>query len=137
MIMRPRHFCALLLTTLILSGCGPAPEQTVGTLSGQDLMARLDAGDAPLILDVRTPAEYAAGHIPGAVNIPHDALGARLAELGGDRDREIVVHCQSGRRAATAEELLTDAGYTGVAHLDGDMVGWRSADLPVVKTTAP
>lgn len=137
MIMRPRQFFALLFTTLFLTGCGPAPDQAVGTLSGQDLMARLDAGDAPLILDVRTPAEYAAGHIPGAVNIPHDALGARLAELGGDRDREIVVHCQSGRRAATAEKLLMDAGYTGVAHLDGDIVGWQSAGLPVVTAIAP
>jgi rhodanese-related sulfurtransferase len=100
-------------------------------------MARLDAGDAPLILDVRSPGEYAAGHIPGAVNIPHDALGVRLDELGADPDREIVVHCQSGRRAATAEQMLMDAGYTGIQHLDGDMAGWRSAGLPVEMDAAP
>lgn len=135
--MRPRQLFTLLLLVLTLTGCGPAPDKAVGNLSGGELMARLDAGDAPLILDVRTPGEYADGHIPGAVNIPHAALGARLAELGEDRDVEIVVHCQSGRRAATAEQMLMDAGYTGIQHLEGDMAGWRSAGLPVVTEAAP
>jgi rhodanese-related sulfurtransferase len=135
--MRPRQLFALLIFALTFTACSPAPENTVGTLSGADLMARLDAGDAPLILDVRSPGEYAAGHIPGAVNIPHDALGVRLDELGADPDREIVVHCQSGRRAATAEQMLMDAGYTGIQHLDGDMAGWRSAGLPVEMDAAP
>lgn len=135
--MRPSRLFTLLFLVLALAGCGPATDQGVGKLSGGELMARLDSGDVPLILDVRTSGEYADGHIPGAVNIPHDALGARLDELGADRDVEIVVHCQSGRRAATAEQILMDAGYTGIQHLEGDMAGWRSAGLPVVTEVAP
>lgn len=136
--MRLQQRLTLLFLAVMLTGCGPAPDNNVvGELSGEELMARLDAGNAPLILDVRTPEEYAAGHIPGAVNIPHDVLGGRLAELGNDRDIEIVVHCQSGRRAATAEKLLIDEGYTGIQHLQGDMAEWHSAGRPVVTAAAP
>ena len=135
--MRLKQAITLLFLVPMLAGCGPAPDKTVGKLSGEELKSRLDAGNAPLILDVRTPAEYAAGHIPGAVNIPHDALGARLDEPGVGRDAEIVVHCQSGRRAATAEELLMAEGYTGVQHLEGDMAGWRAAGLPVAADAVP
>lgn len=136
--MRPQRLFALLFLAVTWIGCSPASDdQVVGKLSGEALMARLDAGEAPLILDVRTPEEYAAGHIPGAVNIPHEALGGRLDELGDDRDIEIVVHCQSGRRAATAEQMLVAAGYTGIQHLEGDMAGWQSAARPVVTEAVP
>ena len=55
---------------------------------------------SPVILDVRTPEEYAAGHVPGAINIPHDQVRARLAEIDSAKDQPIVVYCRSGRRAA-------------------------------------
>lgn len=99
---------------------------TAATVTGDELAARLGAGDAPLILDVRTPEEYEAGRVPGAINIPHTELAARLEELGpGARDREVVVYCESGGRAAVAEALLRDAGYRRTLHLEGDMAAWR------------
>lgn len=81
--------------------------------------------DAPLVLDVRRPDEFAAGHVPGAVNIPHDQIADRLAELEASKDRPIVAYCGSGRRAAIALAMLHEAGFTRLLHLTGDMPGWE------------
>jgi len=84
-----------------------------------------------LILDVRTPEEYAGGHVPGAVNVPHTEVAARLDEIGaeveGDPSRPVVVYCERGGRAAKAEAELLEAGFTQVLHLEGDMSDWRAA----------
>ena len=118
----------------------PAPQVSAGTaevpvatatITGAELAARLDGDDAPLVLDVRTEDEFAEGHIPGAVNIPHTELAARLLELPDDRSAEIVVHCRSGKRAKTAEAILLGAGYQRVTDLEGHMLGWAEAGLPV------
>ena len=108
-----------------------ASDATTATIRGDELAARLGAGDAPLILDVRTPEEYEAGRVPGAINIPHTELAARLDELGpGARDHEVMVYCESGGRAAVAEALLRDAGYGRIVHLEGDMSAWRREQRP-------
>jgi rhodanese-related sulfurtransferase len=78
----------------------------------------------------RTPEEFAAGHLPGARNIPHDQLAGRLDELALAKSDEVVVHCHSGRRAAVAEQVLRDAGYTSVRDLEGHWQGWHGAGLP-------
>ena len=95
-------------------------------ISASDLLARASGGEAPLIIDVRTPEEFGDGHVPGAINIPHDQIGDRLVELEPHRGRDVVVYCRSGRRAGFAAEALSDAGFQ-VLHLDGDMKGWRAA----------
>lgn len=102
---------------------------------GQDALLQKMAVEetAPLLLDVRTAKEFAEGHVPGAVNISHDELEARLAELGEDRDREVVVYCRSGKRAQVALDLLTSAGFTRLQHLEGDWLGWTAENRPVAK----
>jgi rhodanese-related sulfurtransferase len=100
------------------------------TISADALESRLGTDDAPLVLDVRTEREYGAGHIPGAVNIPHDELPDRLDELPADRDTEIVVHCQTGKRAGIAERVLAQAGYGRVRDLDGHWAAWSAEGLP-------
>jgi rhodanese-related sulfurtransferase len=117
---------------LALLACGPAGE-AAGDVSASELLSRIERGDAPLVLDVRTPAEFAAGHVPGALNIPHDVLGERVAEIAGRSADEVVVYCESGRRAAKAAELLAAAGFTHVRHLAGDMSGWRAAGQPTTR----
>jgi rhodanese-related sulfurtransferase len=87
-----------------------------------------------VVLDVRTPEEYAAGHLPGAVNIPHGELAARIGELAGARDRDIVVYCRSGSRSAQALEVLDKAGFKRVFHLKGDYTRWSEEKRPVVAT---
>lgn len=125
-----RRVLAVALAALTLAlACSQASSEP--TVTGDELAAQLAAGDAPLILDVRTPEEYASGRVPGAINIPHTELAARLTELGPDaREREIVVYCERGGRAAAAEAVLRDAGYRDVRHLEGDMSAWRSAQRP-------
>jgi phage shock protein E len=108
----------------------PVSSTLDSTIAAVELSDRIAAGDAPLILDVRTDAEFEAGHIPGAIQIPHDQVKDRIGELPTDTSVEIVVHCQSGRRAEMAEAELIAAGYTNVRSLDGHWAGWSAAGLP-------
>jgi phage shock protein E len=126
----------LLCAVLCGSGCQPSSTPT-GPIAAQELAKRIAGGTAPAIVDVRTPAEYAAGHIPGAINIPHTELATRLAELPGKKSTEIVVHCQGGGRAAAAEKVLAEQGYTDVRDLQGHFGGWIQQGLPVEPAKAP
>lgn len=71
-----------------------------------------------LILDVRTAGEFAGQHYAGATNIPVQELSARIAELG-DTNRAIIVYCRSGRRAASAKQILNQAGFKTVINAGG------------------
>ncbi len=90
-------------------------------VSGEDARAAVDAG--AILVDVRTPAEFAAGHIDGAVNIPVDGLAQRVSELG-DPTGAVVVYCRSGARSSRAKGMLERAGFTTVSDL-GAMSNWR------------
>ena len=90
-----------------------------GDIRGAEARA-LVAGGARLV-DVRTPREYAAGHMPGAVNMPLDALERRLGELGA-RERPVVVYCASGTRSAAAQRTLRRHGFGSVRNLGS----WRT-----------
>jgi rhodanese-related sulfurtransferase len=105
-------------------------EEILATISPQELADRIEAGEAPLVLDVRSEEEFAEGHIPGAVHIPHDQLEARLAELSITKDDEVVVHCQGGRRAELCQNVLRDAGFTKVLDLEGHFGEWQKLELP-------
>jgi len=107
-------------------GCGPAVASDA--VMATDLAAQIEAGTAPLILDVRSPEEYAAGHVPGAINIPFREIDQHLAELRSHP--QIVVYCERGIRANIAETTLADAGFENVLHLEGHMRYWRAQLLP-------
>jgi rhodanese-related sulfurtransferase len=121
---------AVLLTLLIAIGCSGS-ETSNGIISQSALLDRLDDADAPLVLDVRTTGEFQRGHVPGAVNIPYQQLGARLSELGEVNGRDVVVYCEAGPRAQRAEATLRTAGFERLYHLEGDMSAWRRSQLPV------
>ncbi|MER5884517.1 rhodanese-like domain-containing protein [Streptomyces sp. NPDC001941] len=98
-------------------------------LSPADLRAR-DRADT-LVIDVRTPGEHAAGHVPGAVNVPLDSLHELLPELGrAVVRRELVAVCASGQRSATAVARLAEAGIAARS-LDGGTQAWERAGLPL------
>ena len=118
-----RH--ALLLSLLLVAGVAGAAEPPTKRSA---LAARIDAGEAPLVLDVRTPEEFAAGHVPGAVLIPHDQLATRIGELGAPR--EVVVYCRSGRRSGLAEAVLEQRGFR-VSQLEGSWLAWEAQGLPI------
>ncbi len=132
--MRPLALVALTLTL----GCSNAPAEPAAeapsaqtpadapaALPDRDpaLAKRLVEEEGAILLDVRTPQEHAQGHLEGSVNISHDALQGRLAEIdtltGGDKSTPIVLYCRSGGRAAQAKDTLEAAGYTQVTNVGG------------------
>jgi phage shock protein E len=92
-----------------------------GKTSPEQARELVEAGAA--LIDVRTPAEFASGHIEGARNIPVSEIGARADEVG-DKDAPVVVYCRSGARSANATSALERAGFTQVHDL-GAMSRWK------------
>jgi len=116
----------------LAAGLSRAGDPPLTPVSQEALIERLDDGaQAPYVLDVRTVEEYVSGHVPGAVNIPHDQLASRLAEV--PKDRDVVLYCRSGRRAVLAGEVLADNGYAQLEHLQGDITAWVDQGRPVEK----
>jgi phage shock protein E len=91
-----------------------------GTVSGADARRIVDEGAR--LLDVRTPQEFASGHLPGAINIPVQELDRRMGELAG-KERPIVLYCRSGMRSGRAARMLEKAGYAAVHDL-GSISRW-------------
>lgn len=103
------------LAVMAVFSCSPSNSSspTVASPAGPPAIEQA-IKDGALIVDVRTPAEFASGHYPGAVNIPHDEIERRMNELGSDKNRPIVLYCRSGRRAGIVLDQLRGAGYTRV-----------------------
>ncbi len=100
-----------------------APVAQYRKISAEQAKARMDSGDAPLVIDVRTAEEYAEGHIAGAVLLPLAQIDESVQELLTDKDAELLVYCRSGNRSRAAAQLLVDMGYTNV-HDFGGVNGW-------------
>ena len=129
---------------LVLGGCGqdaPPPAEpvaseaeaapvSVSTLSVDELADLMERSEVQLI-DVRTPEEYAKGHLAGAINMPVD--GFDPADLVDAPERETILYCQTARRSEIAARRL--AAYEGrsVRHLEGGIAAWKETGLPVVE----
>ena len=99
----------------------------VNTAQATHLINREDA----LVLDVRDPGEYGAGHILGARNVPLSRLND--AEVAKRKDRPVIVYCEGGERSAKAVAVLKKQGFTRVVNLTGGLRAWQQAGLPVEK----
>ncbi len=108
-------------------------DEGVPEVSVWDLKARRDSGRAPFVLDVRKPFEADIATLHADQLIPHDELANRLAELKAGKDDEIIVHCRSGVRSATAVEILHDAGYRRAYNLAGGILAWAREIDPSVQ----
>ena len=94
-------------------------------------------GDSVQLLDVRTPQEYAEGHIAGALNINVQSDDfQQVAEKELSKDSTILVYCRSGRRSMNAAEILTKLGYK-VVNLKGGIIEWREDGFPVTNVGLP
>jgi rhodanese-related sulfurtransferase len=102
-------------------------EIKVTYISASALKARMSAGSAPLLLDVREPSELVSplGALDGVVNIPIGSLTKRLPELESLRAQDLVVVCRSGARATTAAQILMKSGFPNVSVLEGGMLAWN------------
>lgn len=116
---------ALCLLALLMPVASKASRPAVAPAAVAEISAQ---SKPPLLLDVRTPQEFAAGHVPGAVNIPHDQLASRLSEI--DRDHWVLVYCRSGARATMAERVLVDEGIE-VRQVEGSWLRWQAEQRPV------
>lgn len=86
-----------------------------------------------VILDVRTPAEFAEGRIAGAVNLDFNAPNFKREVVKLDKSKTYLVHCAKGRRSDMSEKLMKEAGFERVYDMLGGMQAWRDAGLPVEK----
>lgn len=82
-------------------------------------MAAMSAWAKTVVIDVRTPAEFATGHIDGALNIDHEAISQRISAAGVSKDDEVILYCRSGRRSGIALQSLNKLGYKRVVNYGG------------------
>ena len=103
------------------------PTNTTAQISPAEYQSQFD-GEPHFLLDVRTPEEFATGHIAGAANISVQTLAERLSEV--PEDQPVVVYCRSGNRSAQAAQILQEAGYSSVYDLGG-VNAWTAAGFPL------
>lgn len=113
----------LLWPYLRRTGGGPSVNPSEAT----QLINREDA----LVVDVREPGEYGAGHILGARNVPLSRIGE--APVAKKKDKPVIVYCDSGNRSAKAAAALRSQGYAKAVNLAGGLGAWQQAGLPVEK----
>lgn len=112
---------------IVLAGCGNAveapPLPSFQSIAPEEALERLENEQGIILLDVRTPAEYAEGHIPGSLLIPLQTLEEQASLQLTDRDTPIFVYCRSGQRSLEAAKILVEQGYTQVYDLGG-IIDW-------------
>jgi rhodanese-related sulfurtransferase len=104
------------------------PREPFTRLSAAEAKEKID-GNSVQIIDARTPGEYAGGHVPGAINIPHMSVVSRKDELAGDK--QLVFICQVGQRSALACEFAAAIGFKDLYNVEGGTEAWIKAGYPV------
>ena len=117
---------------IVLAGCGSSS----GGGTTVDAATWISEASQPgvTVIDVRTPAEFAAGHVEGAVNIDvqSPAFAAEIASL--DKSSPYALYCRSGNRSEVAMNQMTEAGFTDITNLDGGLTDLAAAGAPVVQS---
>ena len=120
-----KRIIPILLTGALLTSCGEAAGSLgYRTITMEEAVEIMSDKTGYVILDVRRPDEFAAGHIPGAINVPNEVIGnAEIPELP-DKSQLILVYCRSGRRSKEASGKLVALGYTNVVEFGG-ILDWK------------
>ena len=117
----------ILLSALMLTGCAATSNHQTNTyrsITMDEAVTMMAQETGYIILDVRRPDEFAAGHIPNAINVPNETIGtAEISELPY-KDQLIMVYCRSGRRSKEASEKLVKLGYTNIVEFGG-ILDWK------------
>ena len=110
----------IFLAALLLAGCAaPVEEITYRQVNMDEAITMMEEESGYIILDVRTPEEFADKHIPGAINIPNETIGTEEIPELPDKDQLILVYCRSGNRSKQASEKLAALGYTNIVEFGG------------------
>lgn len=115
------------------SGDKRAAVEVLEPRAALSLIEKNKGNDRFVILDVRTPDEFASGHIGDAINIDYNSPLFRnnLARL--DKEKTYLVYCRTGRRSSSAVQTMLELGFTHIYRISGDIVKWQSMKLPLVK----
>lgn len=89
--------------------------------------------EGAVLLDIRDPKEYSAGHIAGALSMPVSSIDARIGELESEKGKPVVLVCKMGQQASATGRKLKALGFENVRRLSGGMAEWTAGSLPVVK----
>ena len=116
-----KKFITLLLSVLFLAGCALPAGQEVSyrQINMDEAITMMEEESSYIILDVRTPEEFADKHIPGAINIPNETISTEEIPELPDKDQLILVYCRSGNRSKQASEKLAALGYTNIVEFGG------------------
>ena len=115
-----RKLLSVFLAAILLAGCS-APKETASyrQISMDEAITMMEEESGYIILDVRTPEEFADKHITGAVNIPNETIGTEEIPELPDKDQLILVYCRSGNRSKQASQKLAALGYTNIVEFGG------------------
>ena len=117
----------ILLSALMFTGCAGTSNHQTNTyrsITMDEAVTMMAQETGYIILDVRRPDEFAAGHIPNAINVPNEIIGTdEIPELP-NKDQLIMVYCRSGRRSKEASEKLVKLGYTNIVEFGG-ILDWK------------
>ena len=117
----------ILLFALMFAGCAGTSNNYTNTyrsITMDEAVAMMEQETGYIILDVRRLDEYAAGHIPNAINVPNESIGTSDIPELPDKDQLIMVYCRSGRRSKEASEKLVKLGYTNIVEFGG-ILDWK------------
>ena len=123
---------ALVATTGFVSCKGNSGVVKVYSISMEDFISKYDQNNKVQVLDVRTPDEYAEGHIPGAKLVPLNEVTSG-ANIPYDKNSLIYAVCRSGHRSMQATQYLRDHGYTDIWSVDGGTMSWIGHNKPTDK----
>jgi len=126
-----RSIQTLILAVVLLAAASCTQAQSNNTLTAKAFATAIKDKSNLILLDVRTPAEYAEGHLEGSKNMDWlgDSFEAETAKL--DKNKPVYVYCRSGKRSAEAAEALRQNGFAKVYELDGGIMSWEAAGQPV------
>lgn len=128
-MQKPVHH--FLLAALLSFNTAASDDYLSPGLTPVQLQVKLDTDEAPLVVDLRSPAEYGIAHISGAINVPLEELEERLEEVR--HDNGVLIYCINGSRTLRAEPLLYANDIENVYHLEGSFQGWLKDKHPFDK----
>ena len=127
-------FAALVVVMVMLIKAELDHQANKGSFLSPSMATRLmNNHDDVLIIDIRTAADFKKGHIKGAKNMPLSDFAKGVDGLSDDKDKPVLIYCNSGNTVTRAIKLLKNAGFEKVNNLDGGIAAWKEANMPLAK----
>ena len=127
-------FAALVVVMVMLIKAELEHQANKGSFLSPSMATRLMNNNSDtLILDIRAAADFKKGHIKGAKNIPLSDFAASVDKLAVDKDKPVLIYCNSGNTVTRAIKLLKKAGFVQVNNLEGGIAAWKEANMPLSK----